>query len=160
MNVFVCPKNNAHDTAKKVGATHWLCILDPGDRIYVTPRLQKLTTLHLRFEDVLEETDRDAPTLQDVERMLRWGEAIPEDATVVINCFAGVSRSTAAALALMTQKTRDPNDAARRLLAQRPTACPNPIITKHADAILGMGGALFERGEEIARARIEWLTNN
>lgn len=156
MKVIACQKNAVHKEAKRHGATHWLCILDPSDRPpFISPRLQQLNKLHLRFEDVLEETDPLAPTRDDVAKILEWGETIPDDATVIVNCMAGVSRSTAAALALMVQKDGDIEGAGEQLIEQRPEACPNPLITQFADEHLGLGGKLHEKGEEIANEKME-----
>lgn len=154
MQVFVGSKNQAHDLVKRHDASHLVSILDPGDRLFLTPRLREIQRLHQFFEDVLDEQALNAPTRQHVQELLDWGSQLPQDAVVVVHCFAGISRSTAAALALLVQHHGDVEVAAEKLLEVRPVACPNPIISKFADEILGMNGNLFARSEEIANSKI------
>ena len=81
-----------------------------------------------------------------------WDRAEP----MLIHCFAGVSRSTAAAFisACALSPQRDEFAIARALRAASPTATPNPRLVALADAKLGrrgrMNGAIAEigRGEE------------
>lgn len=160
MKVVVTSKNKVHDEVKRHGATHVISLLDPGDRLFMTPRIANCSRLHLSCEDVLGTADHNAPTLELVERLLEFGRNIPEDAVVVVHCFAGVSRSTAAAAALMAQELKlqghaDPvGEALRRLTEQRPEACPNPVISDFADRLLGFDGAFHEACENVANAKM------
>lgn len=145
---------------KRQSATHFVSLLDPDDHLHLTPLLMVTPGLHLRCEDVLEETDPNAPTLEQVEWLLAFGRSLPEDAVVVVHSFAGVCRSTAAAAALMAQELKlqdhtDPiGEALRRLVDQRPMACPNPVISKFADELLGFDGAFHAACEKVANAKI------
>lgn len=160
MKVFVTSKNKVHNLVKQTNATHVVSLLDPGDRLFVTERLSKLPRLHLICEDVLNDFAHNAPTREQVDRLLKFGRNMSEDAVVVVHCFAGVSRSTAAAAALMVQELKhqghpDPvSEALRRLVDQRPEACPNPVISKFADELLGFDGAFHEACEKVANAKI------
>jgi len=154
MQVFVGSKNQAHDLVKRHDAGHLVSILDPGDRLFLTPRLHQINRLHQFFEDVLDEEVLNAPTREHVQELLDWGAQLPSDAVVVVHCFAGISRSTAAALALLVQHSGDVESSVRQLLEVRPQACPNPVISKFADELLGMKGALFARSEEVANSKI------
>ena len=62
---------------------------------------------------------------------------------MVIHCFAGVSRSTAAAFiaACALAPKRDEFDVARALRAASPTATPNARLVALADRALGGGAA-------------------
>src|SRR3546814_8670076 len=64
---------------------------------------------------------------------------------LLVHCYAGVSRSTAAAIGLMSQ--RNPGreaDIFAALADIRPRAWPNTVLVGHADRLLGRGGALVE----------------
>ena len=65
---------------------------------------------------------------------------------VVFRCQAGVSRSTAFAVAALVKSGRSPEDAAARLLAVRPEAHPNEAICRFADAAWGMNGEIIRAG--------------
>jgi len=65
-------------------------------------------------------------------------------ANLLIHCKAGVSRSTALALAILTERERDPASALHALLALQPNAVPNRHVTVLADAVLQCHGKLVE----------------
>ena len=165
MQVFVTDKAGAHDMVKRAGANALVSLLDPGDRLFLTDRLQQLKRLHLSCEDVLDASDPHAPTLDQVDQLLAFGRQLPVDAVVVVHCFAGVSRSTAAAVALMAQELQhqghdDPvGESLRRLLDQRPQSCPNPVISRFADELLGFDGNLHLACEEVAQKKLFKLMN-
>lgn len=94
------------------------------------------------------------PTRAHVERILAFGRALPDGARLLVHCMAGISRSTAAALALLVQELSlgRADGAAERLLELRPEAHPNLLIAAHADELLGAGGAVLAAARRI-RAR-------
>lgn len=140
----------------RIGATHVLSLLDPGKRPFLHPNMDRKNWRLFHFEDNLEEHELNSPTKEHVRQILDWAKTIPLDATVLIHCEAGVSRSTAAALSILVQHhgLDKLEECAQMLLDVRPQACPNPLITKWADDILGCGGKLHAVGERIANAKI------
>ena len=74
---------------------------------------------------------------------------------MLIHCFAGVSRSTAAAYiaACALAPERDEFDIARALRAASPTASPNAHLVALADDALGRGGRMNEAIAEIGRGQ-------
>jgi predicted protein tyrosine phosphatase len=81
-----------------------------------------------------------------------WDRAEP----MVIHCFAGVSRSTAAAYiaACVLKPERDEFAVARALRAASPTATPNARLVALADAALGRGGRMNAAIATIGRGEI------
>lgn len=152
-NVFVGSKNQAVRLVKRHNATHWVSLLDLGDRQFLPPGVNNVRRLWLNFDDALKPTDHGAPTLDHVQRILDFTKDLA-DGVVVVNCFAGVSRSTAAALAILYQHHRCVDTAVANLLDVRPQACPNPVISKYADDILGCNGRLFDAADHMAKTRI------
>jgi predicted protein tyrosine phosphatase len=79
---------------------------------------------------------------------------------VLVNCRAGVSRSTALALVLL-RFHRGPGtekECLAELLRVQPVAAPNIAIVQHGDELLGCGGELVrsvERNPEVTRRRAE-----
>jgi predicted protein tyrosine phosphatase len=115
--------------------------------------------LRLSFYDV---TDRSRfrvpllariPALRDARRVVDFWRRTHEEASgYVVHCWAGVARSTAAALALLYLETGDADEAARLLRETRPQAQPNRLFVRQFDRVLGAG--LEERGLEITKARV------
>ncbi|MDX1425673.1 MAG: hypothetical protein R3322_21190, partial [Kiloniellales bacterium] len=69
----------------------------------------------------------------------RWQQSGP----LVIHCYAGVSRSTAAALAVLCSYNEGrEQDAAHLLRARAPHAFPNRRMIDLADDLLACGGRL------------------
>lgn len=153
LHVFVASKNQAVDLVKKHNATHWISILDLGDRQFIPPIKHHCNILHLNFEDALVETQHGAPTIDHVKIILDFTKDL-HDGTIVVNCFAGVSRSAAAALAILVQYHKNIEKSVNLLLDVRPHAIPNPVISQYADQLLGYNGKLLEASEKIATARL------
>ncbi len=72
---------------------------------------------------------------------------------MVVHCWAGISRSTAAAYtALCTINPDAPEELiAMRLREASPTAYPNRLIIRLADAALGRKGRMVRAVESIGR---------
>ena len=86
-----------------------------------------------------------APAVEHLECLLdfarRWEQAGP----LIIHCFAGVSRSTAAALVVLCCYNGGREREAARLLRERaPHAYPNRLMIELADELMACGGRLLE----------------
>lgn len=140
-------------------ADHVLSLISPGAE---APRLTQPNTL-LRFNDISEERDGlVVPAAKAVETILTL-RATP---TLLIHCFAGVSRSTAAAyiLACSRRPAGEESDMAAQLRALSPEATPNPLMVSIADEILNRGGEMARAITRIGRgvdcfegAAFEWI---
>ena len=107
--------------------------------------------LELRFNDIAEpQAGLIAPDAALMLRILAFGR---EASTLTILCFAGVSRSTAAAYALAC-KTAGPGEELRLAEALRdmsPAATPNSLMIELADVALGRGGRMVRAIKRIGR---------
>ncbi len=112
--------------------------------------------LSLSFDDV-ESPTHDyyvPPDLNDVRQLLAFGSKYDADAAslsvaekrLVVHCHAGVSRSTAAALAIVAQRLGPGmEEAAMQLVAvctESGRCDPNALIVRYADELLERDGAL------------------
>ena len=160
----VCGKSEVKKTAKQFQATHLITMLDVGDRVFRPPRIEPGNHLALNFEDEEDPTRLHAPTREHAETILEFGRNLPEDARVVVHCFAGACRSTASALALWLQAngTNRLEEGSAWLRADRPRACPNLLLARFFDDILGMSGSLVRECDRIGEDSINrwWKLNN
>jgi predicted protein tyrosine phosphatase len=153
--VFVCAKADVNALAWRVTASHLLSLLNADDRIARPSLIDQANHLEIAMSDEDEPTRPGAPTRGQVEAILAFGRSLPDDATLIVNCHGGICRSTAAALALLTQKLGADqagiDDAVRHLRASRPRAMPNSLITRFADELLGAEGRLVAAAEAQAQ---------
>lgn len=132
--------------------THVLSLLDPElpdlEAFGAYGRHHRTT---LRFHDIIAEApNRVMPRPDHVEAILRFGADFLErqdrqaPSHLLVHCHMGVSRSTAAMLALMAQANPDASGESlfARLVTIRPQAWPNSQMVGFADEQLGRGGEL------------------
>jgi predicted protein tyrosine phosphatase len=114
-------------------------------------------TRHVEFFDDVSATFKDdhpykLPSKEMVARTLEFAKTIQKGDKVLIHCHAGISRSTAMAIAVAVQFGLDPERAIKWVEEVRPQLYPNVLIIQYADEILGLDGALFKAYEH-------WRTN-
>ncbi len=95
--LHVCSLALIAETVDKTGARSLVTLLSPGTAIERPMRILPEQHIHLAVSDIVEATRamccRTRPTSTSVAFVHAWDRAEP----MLIHCFAGVSRSTAAA---------------------------------------------------------------
>ena len=112
--------------------------------------------LMLQFNDISEpRPGLVAPDSAMMERLLDFGRAWKEAGPLLISCFAGVSRSTAAAYGIACLHTAPGSEEslAYALRERAPTATPNILMVGLIDALLGRGGRMSEAIARIGRGQ-------
>jgi predicted protein tyrosine phosphatase len=137
------------DDHRAAGVTHLLSILDPEASEpplfgYDPPR-HRLT---LRFHDViLDHPDyvRPRPGGHGEGARFRPHAAAGGSAHLLVHCHMGISRSTAAATALLLQAHPglDEDEALAHIHSIRSKAWPNSLMMRHFDQLLGRDGRLI-----------------
>jgi predicted protein tyrosine phosphatase len=153
-SIHVCPLSAVPDVVAGCSASHLLTCLQ--DEIVVdTPALIK-PDLHVRLhvDDIsLPIAGYVAPNEQHVAKLIDFALAWGGQGPMVIHCWAGISRSTAAALiSLCALNPKAPEHLiARRLREASPTAYPNRLMVRLADAALGRKGRIVDAVESMGR---------
>lgn len=108
----------------------------PADRLRFTNKPAP-DQLVLAFEDV-DSTDLGlaVATEAQVAQALAFAARF-EQGSLLVHCFHGVGRSAAIALAILSVRLGNEDDALDHLLDQRPAATPNLAVLAHADRLLG-----------------------
>jgi predicted protein tyrosine phosphatase len=126
-------------------ADHVLSLISPDAK---APGVAQGQTV-LRFNDIAE--DRQgliAPSTAMIAAIL----ALADTPTLLIHCFAGVSRSTAAAYILACAgRPGDEGALAAQLRTLSPEATPNPLMVALADSLLDRDGAMVRAIADIGR---------
>lgn len=151
--LYVCPLSRVDQVVASSGAGALVSLLSPGSE---APRPQTIAPerhLQLGLHDIFAPRDGHTPPAQShVESLLdfiaRWDRARP----LVIHCYAGVSRSTAAAfIALCALTGREESEIARELRRRSPSATPNPRLVAIADDFLRREGRMVSAVAAIGR---------
>lgn len=130
------------------GISDVLSILDPEQAVpdsFTRYAPHRRTTM--RFHDIVQPIDGQImPTREDVRGILDFGMTLGAErgaSHLLVHCYAGVSRSTAATAILMAQANPGREEQVfMSLLDIRPRAWPNSRMVTLADEMLNRCGAL------------------
>jgi predicted protein tyrosine phosphatase len=156
VTLIVCPLHDLDALVVRETPARIVSLLSPDppppgarpDAPSGTPRLL------LQFHDIAEpRKGLVPPDLAAIDALLAFGAAWTEPGPMAVHCWAGISRSTAAALILACtlDPGRDERAAAEALRAASPTATPNRLMIALADARLGRHGRLVGAAAAIGR---------
>jgi predicted protein tyrosine phosphatase len=104
--------------------------------------------------DIVEPLDGHVlPGQEHVGQLLPFVRAWDREKPLVFHCWAGISRSTAAAFitACALRPERDERALAQALRAASPSATPNRRLVALADSILGRQGRMVDAVDRIGR---------
>ena len=153
MTLLVCPLSQVEAARALHRPSHLVSLLSPASAAEVWPVAEGLH-LRLAFHDIAEPREGFTPPDAAVVARLPdfaagWDAARP----MLVHCWAGVSRSTAAAFVVACQRApqRSEREIAQALRAAAPYATPNPLLVSLADAALGRGGRMSAAIAEIGR---------
>jgi predicted protein tyrosine phosphatase len=152
--LHVCPLALIGDTVAKTGARSLITLLSPGTEVERPAGIRPERHLYLAVSDIVEPmAGQVLPDATHLEDLLGFVDAWDRAEPMVIHCFAGVSRSTAAAYiaACALEPGRDEFAIARAIRAASPTASPNSRLIAPADDALGRRGRMNEAIATIGR---------
>ena len=126
--LHVCPLARLHDTVAATGASHVVTLINAATAVERPASILADRHLFLGVSDIVEPLDGHIlPAAEHVERLLAFVRAWGRESPLVMHCWAGISRSTAAAFiaACALKPEREEDDIARALRQASPIATPN-----------------------------------
>jgi predicted protein tyrosine phosphatase len=153
MRLIISPACEARRVCREKRPSHFLQLLAP-DQADAAAGLAADATLTLVMHDIAEPAPGlIVPDRAMVQALLDFARGWSGARPLVAQCWAGVSRSTAAAFVIACQKRPDVSeqDLAAALRRAAPQATPNPLIVAHADALLGRAGRMTAAVQAIGR---------
>jgi predicted protein tyrosine phosphatase len=99
------------------------------------------------MHDIVEaRADHVLPTIEHVNELLKFVENWDRRDPILIHCYAGISRSTAAAFITLCALNPDQPEEriASDLRRSSDTASPNLLFVSLADTVLGRGGRMVQ----------------
>jgi predicted protein tyrosine phosphatase len=152
--LYVCSLARIGEHVESTGARSLVTLLNHGTPVVRPPAIAPERHLFIAMSDVVDPMDGHIlPADHHVSTLLQfvreWDRAQP----LLIHCFAGVSRSTAAAFitACALAPERSESAIAAAIRAASPTATPNSRLVAVADSILGRGGRMTDAVGAIGR---------
>jgi predicted protein tyrosine phosphatase len=150
--IHVCSLARLHSTVDETGARHIVTLLRQTDRVQRPTHIAEENHLVLAVDDIVEPMDGyTVPATEHVRRLIdfvgNWDRAAP----MVVHCYAGISRSTAAAYvaACALNPNRDEQQIAWDIRRASRTAQPNAAIVSIADDLLKRDGRMVRAVETI-----------
>lgn len=152
--IFVCPLSKVDETVARIGAERLVSLLSAGTEMTRPASIRVENHLLMNMHDISAEQDgMTLPGEVHVRQLLDFARAWDRSRPLAINCWAGVSRSTASAyiIAAAFDPSRDETELALQLRKLSPTATPNPRLIAVADQILGRNGRMVTAITAIGR---------
>ena len=149
--IIVAPLHEVDEAVQLWRPSHMIGLASPGSE--VAGPVEGVQRLQLTFHDIVEPQPGLQPVTEyDVEQLLAFGRSWSRTAPLLIQCWAGVSRSTGAAFAIVCLLSSSNEDQiARALRLAAPFATPNRRLVALADAALGRQGRMIEAIASIGR---------
>jgi predicted protein tyrosine phosphatase len=136
--------------------SHLITLLSPENMIKTPCEIDRERHLRLALNDVAEPWGSDAPAEHHIAHLIEFGRGWGAEAPILVHCWAGVSRSMAAAYALLCDRAGPGYELeiARALRTRAPHACPNPLMVRLADDALRRDGRMVQAVATIGRGEI------
>lgn len=152
--LHVSPLSKLDATVAACGASHLVTLINTDTKVERPAGIAESRHLFLGMSDIGQPMEGHVLAGQEhIARLIAFVRDWDRAAPLVIHCWAGISRSTAAAYitACALAPERDEAEAAEALRAASPSATPNARLVALADASLGRGGRMIRAIERIGR---------
>jgi len=154
--ILVTPLSYIDQAITRYRPSHMMTLLSPEHMIETPNGIDAAQHLRLGLNDVsVASAGEDPPNADHVEQIIAFGRKWDAKAPLLVHCWAGVSRSTAAAYIVLCDKLgASEYKIAAGLRARAPHAYPNPLMVAHADKLLKRDGRMIAAAESIGRGKI------
>lgn len=155
--ILVTPLSAIADTIRSHRPSHLITLLSREHMIDTPKGVASDRHLRLTVDDVADPfLSEEPPAVEHIDQLLEFGRGWPAADPILVHCWAGISRSTAAAYILLCDRLGSgaEQDIARALRYRAPHAYPNPLMIELADKALGRNGRMSMAVESIGRGII------
>ena len=155
LDIIVCGLEEVDEFIDDVDGV--ISIMTPGYTVYAPSTITTLeaenrySVLRLEFDDIWAEIYKPGSEMISEEILSsifdyadRFTESFGNDASLLVHCHEGISRSSAVAIAIYISLYGDPHDAVERVFHQRPQAVPNIEVIRLSDSMLNLNERLVD----------------
>ncbi|MDB4831651.1 hypothetical protein OAH28_03110 [Hyphomicrobiales bacterium] len=147
MKIVISPLSLANKMIDKYNANYIISILSPGALFPVFNNIKDEDHLKLSFNDIISPRQNlIEPSLEHVKSIINFSKRCDKSDTLLIHCYAGISRSTAAALILYSyyKNNLSADSMAIELMSLSPCANPNSLLLAFGDRVIGNKNTLMQ----------------
>ncbi|MBK5198666.1 MAG: tyrosine protein phosphatase [Methyloceanibacter sp.] len=155
--IYVAPLSLVETTIADARVSHLVTLINGETLISTPPGIGPDRHLRLAMNDICQpQPGLVLPCETHVSDLVRFALEWDRQAPLLIHCWAGISRSTAAAFISLCalNPEADELELARALRRASPTAYPNRLLVTLADEALSRDGRMLAAVEDIGRGRI------
>lgn len=152
--IFVSPLSLVQSTVADARVSHLVTLINGETLIDTPPSIGRDRHLRLSMNDICEPRDGLVVPCEDhVAELIQFARDWDQEAPLLIHCWAGISRSTAAAFISLCALNPETDEAslAQALRVASPTATPNRRLVALADNVLARRGRMTAAVEKIGR---------
>lgn len=153
-HLAVCSLSRLAETARVQNAEEMITLLSSQNEIDLPSGIRRDRHLFLDMNDISIATEGlRAPHEQHIEQLIDFARNWDRSAPLLIHCWMGISRSTAAAYIIasaLNPGTREMG-LALELRRRSPSATPNAHMIALADALLARKGRMIAAIDHIGR---------
>ncbi len=152
--LHVCPLSRLHDTLAETRASHLVTLMGKDAEVQRPAGIAADRHLFISVNDIVEPLEGYIlPGTEHIEELLAFVRAWGRESPLVFHCWAGISRSTAAAYisACALAPDQDETALAQALRDAAPSATPNARFIALADDILNRRGRMVDAIRRIGR---------
>jgi predicted protein tyrosine phosphatase len=150
--IHVCSLARLHETIATTGARHVVSLLARDANLRRPTTIAPENHLWLQLHDISATLEGYvAPQTEHVEQLIAFVQRWSRETALVMHCYAGVSRSSAAAFVSVCalSPVSDERAIAAALRRASPTATPNSRIVAIGDHLLARRGRMVRAVEAI-----------
>jgi predicted protein tyrosine phosphatase len=155
--IVVTPLSALESSIARYRPSHVVTLLSPEHMIETPQGFPTDRHLRLGVHDVADVSESEAaPCAEHVRTLIAFGRGWDATAPMIVHCWAGISRSMAAAYTLLCDRLGPgrERDVAQAMRARAPHAFPNPLIVRLADEQLSREGRMIAAAGSIGRGAI------
>lgn len=153
-HLVVCSLHHLHATAQAHGAREMITLLSSQNDVQRPASIRSDRHLVLNMNDISVQIDSmQAPEEHHIGRLIDFARTWDRSIPLLIHCWMGISRSTAAAYitALALNPSLEEDRFAGELRRRSPSATPNRRMIALADTVLQREGRMVSAIERIGR---------
>jgi predicted protein tyrosine phosphatase len=155
--IYVAPLSLVETTVADARVSHLVTLINGETLIDTPPSIGPDCHLKLAMNDICTpQPGLVVPSERHVSDLIKFALDWDRKAPLLIHCWAGISRSTAAAFISLCalNPNGDERVLAQALRQASPTAYPNRLLVALADDVLSRQGRMMDAVERIGRGQV------